>query len=167
MVLLPNNGNIVMTAQQAAELSKIPARVVVTRTIPQGIAAAIAFNYAGELDANAASMAAAAARVGTGEVTTSTRNVTINDVTVQNGQIIGLVNDKLAVAGSTVEDTTLALLAKMNAGSQELISLYYGCGMDLPEAERIASSVRAAYPEQQTDLLFGGQPHYFIVIGVE
>ena len=74
---------------------------------------------------------------------------------------------KLSVAGNTVEDTTLALLSKMNAGSQELISLYYGCGMDLPEAERIAGAVRAAYPDQQTDLLFGGQPHYFIVIGVE
>jgi hypothetical protein len=167
VLLLPNNGNIVMTAQQAAELSKIPTRVVVTKTIPQGIAAAIGFNYVVSLDENLAAMSAAAGRVTTGEITTSTRNVTINDVTVTNGQTIGLVNDKLAVAGDAVLDTTLALLEKVNASEHELITFYYGAGLTEAEALPMVEAVRERYSAQQVDIFFGGQPHYFFVIGVE
>ncbi len=167
VLLLPNNGNIVMTAQQAAELSKVPARVVMTKTIPQGIAAALGFNYTAGLDDNFAAMTASAARVTTGEITVSTRNATINEVSVTNGQTIGLINDKLAVAGSGVLDTTLALLAKADAGAHELITLYYGNGLGEAEAESMAAQIREAYPEQQVDLIRGDQPHYFFVIGVE
>jgi uncharacterized protein len=167
VILLPNNGNIVMTAQQAAELSKTPAKVVITKTIPQGIAAAIGFNYTASLDDNTEAMSAAAGRVITGEITTSTRNVTINDVTVKNGQSIGLVNDKLAVAGDGVEDTRMKLLEKVDASSHELISLYYGNGMNEETAGALADKVRAALPGLQIDLFFGGQPHYDFVIGVE
>lgn len=167
VILLPNNGNIVMTAQQAAELSKTPARVVVTKTLPQGIAAAIGFNLTATLEENAASMSNAAAQVITGEITTSTRNVTINDVTVQNGQTIGLINDKLAVAGDDVLGTTLALLQKTSAEGHELITLYYGNGLSEGEANTMAEQIRMAYPSQQIDVYYGGQPHYFFVIGVE
>jgi DAK2 domain fusion protein YloV len=167
VLLLPNNGNIVMTAQQASELSKIPARVIVTKTIPQGIAAAIGFNYANSADANFDAMSAAAQLVTTGEITTSTRNVTINDVTVQSGQTIGLINDKLAVAGSDVRDATLALLAKASAADKELITMYFGNGMSPQEAEAHVEHIRAAYPGQQIDLFPGGQPHYYFVIGIE
>jgi uncharacterized protein len=167
VLLLPNNGNIVMTAQQAAELSKIPARVVTTKTIPQGIAAALGFNYTASVEDNFDAMSASAARVTTGEITISTRNVTINEVTVTNGQTIGLINDKLAVAGSNVIETTLALLAKTDAGAHELITLYYGNGLSESDAEAYAAKIREAYPGQQVDLFRGDQPHYFFVIGVE
>jgi uncharacterized protein len=167
VLLLPNNGNIVMTAQQAADLSKIPARVVVTKTLPQGIAAAIGFNYTNTADANYDAMSASAQQVTTGEITISTRNVTINDVTVQNGQTIGLINDKLAVAGPDVLETTLALLAKAGAADKELITLYFGNGMTETEAEAHVAKIREAYPNQQIDLFPGGQPHYFFVIGIE
>jgi hypothetical protein len=167
VLLLPNNGNIVMTAQQAAQLSKIPAKVVVTKTIPQGIAAAIGFNFTIGLDENFDAMSEAAKRVTTGEITTSTRNVTINDVTVRNGQIIGLINDKLAVADENVLDATIALLEKSDAASSELVTMYYGCGLTEADAEPIAEAVRDRFPSQQVDVYFGGQPHYFFVIGVE
>jgi uncharacterized protein len=167
VLLLPNNGNIVMTAQQAADLSKIPARVVVTKTLPQGIAAAIGFNYTNTVDANFDAMSSAAQQVTTGEITISTRNVTINDVTVQNGQTIGLINDKLAVAGSDVLDATLALLAKAGAADKELITLYFGNGMSEVDAEAHTAKIRETYPNQQIDLFPGGQPHYYFVIGIE
>jgi uncharacterized protein len=105
--------------------------------------------------------------VTTGEITISTRNVTINDVTVQNGQTIGLINDKLAVAGPDVLETTLALLAKAGAADKELITLYFGNGMTETEAEMHVAKIREAYPNQQIDLFPGGQPHYFFVIGIE
>lgn len=167
VILLPNNGNIVMTAQQAAQLSKVPARVVVTKTLPQGIAAAVGFNFSADLDANAESMTAAAGRVTTGEITTSTRTVTINGVSVRSGQTIGLVNDKLAVAGDSVLDTTLALLKAVDAQAHELITLYYGNGLSEADAQAMTDAVRAAYPDQAIELVFGGQPHYSFVIGIE
>ena len=167
VILLPNNGNIVMTAQQAAELSPVPAKVVPTKTLPQGIAAAIGFNAGNSLDDNEANMGEAARRVTTGEITMSTRNVTINEVAVRNGQVIGLINDKLAVAGEAVLDTLLALLQKTSAAEHELITLYYGNGMTAAEAEQVAGQVRAAYPDQQVDVYAGDQPHYWFVIGIE
>jgi DAK2 domain fusion protein YloV len=167
VVLLPNNGNIVMTAQQAASLSKIPTRVVATKTLPQGIAAAIGFNFTADLESNVSAMTAAAGRITTGEITTSTRTVNINGVAVRNGQTIGLINDKLAVAGDSVADATMALLTAARAGESELITLYYGNGMSESDAEGIADAVRSAYPDQSIEVAFGGQPHYFFVIGIE
>jgi len=167
VVLLPNNGNIVMTAKQAAEMSDVPASVVPTKTIPQGIAAAISFNFAASSSDNADGMLSAAQRVITGEITTSTRNVTINDVSVRDGQIIGLINDKLAVAGEGVEDTLMALLDKAAAADYELITLYYGNGLAEADASTIAEHVRGAYAALQVDLIPGNQPHYFFVVGIE
>lgn len=166
-VLLPNNGNIVMTAQQAAQLSERPASVVPTKTIPQGIAAAIAFHFDGDAERNVAKMNGAAQHVTTGEITISTRNVTLNGVTVRDGQTIGLINDKLAVAGEMPQDTLLLTLAAAKADEHELITLYYGNGVLAQEAEQVAEVVRAAYPNQQVDLYMGGQPHYFYIVGIE
>ena len=167
VILLPNNGNIVMTAQQAAELSPVPTQVVPTKTIPQGIAAAISFNATGSLDENSSNMVESLSRVTTGEITISTRNVTINGVSVRDGQVIGLINDKLAVAGEAVPDTLLALLDKTNAASHELITLYYGNGLTTADANVVATQVRAMYPNQQVDVYAGDQPHYWFVIGIE
>ncbi len=141
--------------------------MVPTKTLPQGIAAAIAFNFTGSLEDNAKGMTESATRVTTGEITVSTRNVTINDVTVRDGQIIGLINDKLAVAGEGIADTLLALLAKADAASQELITLYYGNGLAEADASAMAERVRSAYAAQQVDLIPGNQPHYFFVVGIE
>ena len=166
-VLLPNNGNIVMTAQQAAQLSELPATVVPTKTIPQGIAAAIAFNFGGDAESNINTMNAAAKNVITGEVTLSTRNVTLNGVTVREGQTIGLINDKLAVAGESPLDTLLATLDNAGAATHELITLYYGNNVTQDEAQQVLEQVRAAYPNQQVDLYMGGQPHYYYIAGIE
>lgn len=167
VILLPNNGNIVMTARQAAEMSDVPAKVVNTRTIPQGIAAAIAFNFTLGAEQNHAAMSDAAQRVTTGEITTSTRNVTISDLSVREGQIIGLVDDALAVAGADIHDTLLALLERARVGERELITLYYGNGLTADDAEAAAQLVRDAYPAQQVDVYAGEQPHYYFLVGIE
>lgn len=167
VIVLPNNGNIVMTAQQAVQLSALPAYVVPTKTLPQGVAAAISFNPSSTAEENVEYMRQAALRVTTGEITTATRDVTLNGVAVRSGQVIGLIDDVLRVAGETPEETLLALLAEADAGARELITLYYGNGMSPAEAERIAERVRESYPELQVDLVAGGQPHYFFVVGVE
>lgn len=167
VIVLPNNGNIIMTAQQAAEISAITAHVVATRTLAQGIAAAIAFNQGASADDNVAAMTAAARQVITGEITTSTRNVTIDGVSVRSGQIIGLIDDKLAVAGEDIASTLLALLDKANSGDRELVTLYYGNGLTEAEAAAVADAVRRAYPSLQVDLIPGEQPHYYFIVGIE
>lgn len=167
VILLPNNGNIVLTARQAAEMSEIPAKVVPTKTLPQGISAAISFNFSGSVDENAQFMQEAMQRVITGEITTATRNVTLNGVTVNDGQTIGLINDQLAVAGDDVETTLLALLDKAGAGTHELITLYFGNGMSEADAGAIAERVRDTYAGQQVDMIPGNQPHYYFVVSIE
>jgi dihydroxyacetone kinase-like predicted kinase len=167
VLLLPNNGNIVMAANHAAELAEFPVKVVPTRTIPQGIGAALSFNFEKDLAHNAEAMLAAARRIVTGEITTSTRTVTVNGVSVADGQVIGLIDDKLAVAGADVRSTTLALLEKAEARKHELITLYFGNGMGETEAGAIADQVRAAFPDQIVELFAGRQPHYDFVIGIE
>lgn len=167
VLLLPNNGNIVMTANHAAELAAFPVRVVPTRTIPQGIGAALAFNFQRDVVANAEAMLAASRRIVTGEITTSTRTVTVNGVSVLDGQIIGLIDDKLAVAGADVAATLLLLLERASAGAHELVTLYFGNGMTEAQASVIAGQVRAAYPAQLIVVLPGNQPHYYFVVGIE
>ncbi|GIV84060.1 MAG: dihydroxyacetone kinase [Candidatus Roseilinea sp.] len=167
VILLPNNGNVIMTAQQAAEISETPACVVATRTLAQGIAAAIAFNPDASAEENAAAMRAAAQRVTTGEITVATRDATINGVRVRAGQVIGLIDDQLAVADDGIPATLLALLEKANARERELITLFYGNGLTEAEATPIAEAVRQAYPSQQVELVAGGQPHYYFIVSIE
>ncbi len=167
VILLPNNGDTVMTAQQAAEISEIPAYVVATRTLAQGIAAAVAFNPNIQAEENVAAMSEAARRVTTCEITTSTRDATINGVRVRAGQIIGLIDDRLAVADDGIAPTLLALLERANADECELITLFYGNGLSEAEASSIAETVRQAYPSLQVELIAGDQPHYYFIAGIE
>lgn len=167
VILMPNNGNIIMTAQQAAQLSPIPCEVIPTRTIPQGIASAIAFNFEQDMHGNLEAMNQAMQQVVTGEVTTATRTVTVNGVSARHGQVIGLIDDKLALAGDNVADTVIRLLHLVPAYEHELITLYYGNNMAKQEAEEIAKLVRENFPSQVVDLYEGRQAHYFFLIGIE
>ncbi len=166
-ILLPNNGNILMTAQQAAALSEAQVYVVPTRTIAQGIAAAIAFNPEASAAENAEGMREAAQRVLTGEITVSTRDATIDGLTIRAGQIIGLLDDKLVVAADAIADALRSLLRCAAADQYELITLFYGNGLSQADAEAIAEVVRQDYPAQQVELIAGDQPHYYFVISIE
>ncbi len=167
VLLLPNNSNILMAAEQAAQMTECATWVVPTRTLPQGVAAAITFR--GDLDAqaNVNAMTQALDDVVTVEVTTSTRDVTLNNVQVRNGQIIGLVNDRLEVAGDDLADVLLQTLEVAGAANRELISIYYGNGLSAEDAEAVAARIRERFTAQQVDLVPGDQPHYFFVVGIE
>jgi uncharacterized protein len=167
VILLPNNSNIIMTAQQASQLSDIPTEVIPTRTIPQGIAAAIAFNFERDVPSNLTAMNAAAQRVITGEITTATRTATVNGVSARSGQVIGLIDDKLVLAGEQIGNTVIKLLELVPADEHELITLYYGNNLPQQEAEQIVQRVRERYPSHVVDLYEGQQAHYHFVIGIE
>ena len=166
-ILLPNNSNVMMAARQAAEISKKQVLVVPSKTIPQGIAAMLAFNDQRDLESNARAMEAATHHVKTGEITTATRAIELNDVKVEEGHIIGLLNDELTAANETIEETLWTLLDQMDAVQLEIITLYFGNGITLPEAEALGALAHEKYPQLEVEIIEGGQPHYYYIISAE
>lgn len=166
-LLLPNNSNVILAARQAAELTKKQVRVVPTKTIPQGIAAMLAFNEQRDLETNAQIMEAAARHVQTGEVTTATRSVEFNGLKVEQGQVIGLLNDELATANATVAEAVWSLLDRMGAANLEIVTLYFGNGLTADAAEILANAIRNRYSHLEVEVVEGGQPHYDYIISAE
>jgi len=167
IIILPNNKNIVMAANQAKEVTVKQVAVVPSKTIPQGLAAMLSLHPDGELDAVAEKMSKALAHVRTGEITTATRSVEIDGVKVESGQVIALLDGKLVVSAGSVEEGCLGLLEKAVAEEQELITLFYGQDMSHVEANRIADVIRQKYPGQEVEVQEGGQPHYQFIVSVE
>ncbi len=167
VIVLPNNVNVIMAARQAGELSQKEVAVVPTQTIPQGISAILAFNYQADLETNAQMMEQAAHSVQTAEITTATRDAQINGVTVEGGKIIGLLDGELTTSGSILEEVVQEMLRQMAADEHEIITIYYGEGIAGTGAERLADEIRASYPDQEVELVDGGQPHYHYILSVE
>ncbi len=167
VIVLPNNGNIIMTAQQARELSQKKVVVVPTKTIPQGVSAVLAFNYQADLETNAQMMQRATHGVQTAEITTATRAAQINGVSVEEGELIGLLNGALTASGNTLEEVVREMLRQMKADEHEIITIYCGEGIAGTEPERLADEIRASYPDQEVELVDGGQPHYHYILSAE
>lgn len=168
-ILLPNNKNIILAAQQAADMLAGKKRVTVipSRTIPQGIAALFQHNPDGKMDDVRAAMEKALGDIESGEVTTATRTVELNGVSVKTGQIIGIHNGALKVAGDDLEHTVLRLLELMGAAGREIITLYYGAEVTPPQADATVESIRATYPRATVEVHRGGQPHYHYILSAE
>ncbi len=166
-ILLPNNSNVVMAAQQAAEICKKQVVVVPSKTIPQGIAAMLAFNDQRDLEANKRAMEAATHHVKTGEITTATRAIEYNGVKVEEGHIIGLLNDELTAANETIEETLWTLLDQMETADLEIVTLYFGNGVTQFQAEQLGALVCEKYPQLEVEIVEGGQPHYYYIISAE
>jgi len=167
IIILPNNKNIVMAANQAKDVTVKQVAVVPSRTVPQGLAAMLSLQPDGEVDSVAEKMIKALSTVKTGEITVAVRNVEIDGVNVKEGQVIALLDGKLVVSAGSVEEGVLGLLEKADAGELELITLYYGEHMPRSEANRIADVVREKYSSQEVEVQEGGQPHYQFIISVE
>ncbi len=167
VIILPNNRNIIMAANQAKDVTVKNVAVVPSRTVPQGLAAMLVHNPDGDVASIAEKMTKSLASVKTGEVTTATRSVEIDGVKVKEGQVIALLDGKLVVSAKSVEEGLLELLKKVKAEEHELITLFYGEDMSQNEANRIVDVVRAAYPSQEIELQDGGQPHYQFIVSVE
>jgi DAK2 domain fusion protein YloV len=167
IIILPNNKNIVLAANQAKEVTTKKVRVVPSKNVPQGLAAMLHLNPDGELDAVAEKMGRAMESVNTGEVTIATRSVEIDGVDVTEGQVIALLNGKLAVSSDSLEKACLELLEKANSANFELITMFYGEEMKHTEANRIADLIRTKYPSQEIEVQEGGQPHYQFIFSIE
>jgi DAK2 domain fusion protein YloV len=167
VIILPNNKNIVMAANQAKDVTVKNVQVVPSRNIPQGLSAMLALNPDGDVEAVAEKMNKSLALVKCGEITVATRSVEIDSVNVEQGQVIALLDGKLVCSAKSVEESCLCMLGKAKADAHELITLFYGEDLSATEANRIADKVREAYPGQEIEVQDGGQPHYQFIISVE
>lgn len=167
VIILPNNKNIVLAANQAKEVTTKSVYVVPSKTIPQGLAAMLQLDPAGDLEKVVEKMNKALESVVTGEITVATRSVEIDGVTVKDGQVIALLNGKLAVSSDSLEHACLEFMEKAQAAERELITLFYGEEMPHTEANRIADLIRQHYSEQEVEVQEGGQPHYQFIISIE
>jgi hypothetical protein len=167
VIILPNNKNIILAAQQAREVTVKKVHVIPSRNVPQGLAAMLHLDPDGDLEAIAGRMEKSLENVVTGEITIATRTVEIDGVNVKDGQVIGLLNGKLAVSSDSLEHAVLEFLEKASAADYELITLFYGEEMKHAEANRIADLIREKYADQEIEVQEGGQPHYQFIISIE
>jgi DAK2 domain fusion protein YloV len=167
VIILPNNKNIVMAANQAKEVTVKSVQVVPTRTVPQGLAAMLSFDPDGDVESVAAKMNRAMNNVKTGEITVATRSVEIDGVIVRDGQVIALLDGKLVASADTVEHGLFELLEKAEAGEHEIVTLFFGEDMTHAEANRIADAVREKYSNLEVEVQEGGQPHYQFILSIE
>lgn len=167
IIILPNNKNIIMAAKAAVELTVKRAAVIPSRSVPQGLAAIMRLIPDGDFDSVIADMTTALDDVETGEITFATRSVEIDGVVVQEGEFIALLNDKLVIAASSLEEACLGLLKIAHANHFELITLFYGADVPKKEVFRIADKIRSTYSEQEIEVQEGRQPHYHFIISVE
>lgn len=167
VVILPNNKNIILAAEAARDLSPKNVAVVPTKTAPQGLSAMLVLNPDSELEETVAAMTDALEDVSTGEITRATRTVTLDDVEVTEGEYIGLVDGRLCSSGSELTAVLDAVLKAMEMEDRELLSLYYGQDISETEASDLASQIEAQYEDVEIELLSGGQPYYFYILGAE
>ena len=167
VVVLPNDKNIIMAAEQATELTSKRVQVVRTRSIPQGIAALLALNQDADLDDNARAMEEARKGVHTVEVCRAVRSTSLRGVKVEKGQIIAVVDDELKLAAGSAEEAVVRTLEGLATEETSLITLYYGEDSGQSQAEALADELRERHPGHEVEVVFGGQPHYNYIVSLE
>lgn len=167
VILLPNNKNVLMVAEQAVELTGRQVRVVPTHTVPQGIAALLALNYQADLDENVETMTQAMHDIQTGEVTRAVRSARIGEMEVEEGEVIGLLNGELVATENHIDDMVLEMLDRMNVNECEIITIFHGEDVSREQAETLSEHIQGIYPDQDVEVVSGGQPYYHYILSAE
>lgn len=168
VLLLPNDSDAFMSAEQAARGSDGRIVVVPTRSVAQGLSAAMAFNSTDDVQQAHAAMEAAMAGVRCVEVTRAARTTQIDGHTVQEGQAIALVDGRMIAGGDTLDDALIiGLSAAMQELPGELVTVYLGSSAPIGADETISERIREAFPAITVEVIDGGQPHYPYIAGVE
>ncbi len=166
--VLPNNKNIILAANQAKDIIEDKTIIVVpTKTIPQGITAMISFSPDMNPEENLEAMKDASQCVRTGEITYAVRNTTIDGHAIEKDDIMALGDDGLLAVAKEKDQAVLEALKAMVNDESEIITIYYGQDIPEEEAEALATRVRKAYPQVETELQYGGQPIYYYFLSVE
>ncbi|OFT01544.1 hypothetical protein HMPREF3106_03130 [Granulicatella sp. HMSC31F03] len=168
VIVLPNNKNIQMAANQAAEVSEDAAvAVVATRTISEGLASLLAFNPEASLEDNQAAMSEQMALVSSGQITNAVRDTNIDGVEIKKDDFMGIVDGKILVSIADRKEATLATIDKMIDDDSEILTIIYGEDADASEVEEITEAVEAKYPDVEVEVHEGNQPVYTYLLSVE
>lgn len=167
IILLPNNGNIIMAAEQARSLCEKPVEIVPTRSVMQAISALIAFRDEGELKVVADAMSREMGNVKYSEVTLAVRDSSSNGLEIKEGDAIAIINGKISLKSSSIDEAVMDSLEKMQASDTELITLFYGLDVSEKNALQLKALIMADYPDSEVEMHFGGQPHYHYLLSVE
>ncbi len=167
IILLPNNKNIIPTASQLESLTVKKVKVIPTKTIPQGIAALLAFNYDLSLEDTVRGMEETITTVRTVEITKAVRKTQLNGLKIKKGQLIAILNDEELIAkGNKMPDLIFEALVRADIEGAEMVTIYYGAESKTTEAEEIAQDIRNRY-QTEVEVVHGGQPHYNYIISLE
>jgi DAK2 domain fusion protein YloV len=165
VVVLPNNGNVIMSAEQAAEHAPKDVRVVPTRSLQAGLAALVAFDPARAAAENAEAMREAVEAVATGAVTIASRDVQLNGVSVRSGAWLGLAEGEPVAGGDTFTEVAEAVLERLLGEPRDVLTLL--TGEDPPALEPLLDGIRTRHPELELEVHEGGQPHYPLLLAAE
>ena len=165
--VFPNNKNIILAAEQARSLVENKLlHVIPTKNIPQGFAAALAFNPEISVNENKTNMIHALDTVTVGQVTYAVRNTSVNGFDIKVGDVIGLDNKKIIATGNDVGLVTIDLIEKLRS-DEEIITIYYGQDVKEKDAEIVRQIIQDKYPNCSVELYYGGQPIYYYYIALE
>lgn len=166
--IFPNNGNIILAAEQAKSLTKDKEIVVVpTKTVPQGITAIINYVSDRSSEDNLNTMIEEIANVKTGQVTYAVRNTVMDGVEIKENDIMGLDGKTILSVGNSISDVTIELAKKLIDEDSELVSLYYGEDVSSEDAQAVADAISKENPDIDVEVNSGGQPIYYYLLSVE
>ncbi|WP_042332660.1 DAK2 domain-containing protein [Desulfosporosinus orientis] len=166
--ILPNNGNIVMAARQVKDVVQdCQVHVIPSKSIPQGIAALLSFNSEGDADTNIKNMERGMSSVGSGEVTYAVRDSQYGDLTISQGDILGLIEDVIVTTGKLLFEVAQSTLEKMEWKTHDLVSIFYGEETKPEEVERLQDWLQEENPSIEVEVHPGRQPLYYYIFGVE
>ena len=165
--VFPNNGNVILAAQQAAELAEKEVHIIPTKNVAMGIAAAVAFQPDASAEDNAVAMEEAAQHVRTATVTFAVRDSEYNGVKIHEGDVIGMYNGQIEYAGSSVHDVVMEMMPAIVTEDDELITVYFGAETTEEDAQQVTEEIAEAYPDCDVECHRGGQPLYYYLISVE
>nr|WP_222618982.1 DAK2 domain-containing protein [Ornithinibacillus hominis] len=167
VIVLPNNKNIVMAAEQAAELSEVNAAVVATKTIPQGISALLAFHPEENLDANKANMLEASSHVKTGQITYAVRDTQIDGISIENGNFMGIAEGKIVTTDKDRLEAVKQLFQELITEDDEILTILSGEDVSEEEVNELVSYVEENYEDVEIEVHNGNQPIYSYIFSVE
>ncbi|MGT2910298.1 DAK2 domain-containing protein [Streptococcus cameli] len=167
IIILPNNKNIFMAAQSAAEVAEVAVKVIETRTVPQGLTSLLAFDASVDIEANFEAMTASLADVKSGSVTTAVRDTTIDGLEIHENDNLGMVDGKIVVSNPDMMATLEATFNKMLDEDSEIVTIYVGEDGDEALAQELAQNLEEKFEDIEVDIHLGNQPVYPYLFSVE
>jgi len=167
VIILPNNENIIMAAQEAKKMSDKKVEVIPTKNVPQGLVACLCLNPEGNFDEIVAEMNDAIHEVDVGEITTATRSIEINGIKVKEGEVIALLNGELVDSSDSLVTSCKNLLRKARTKERERITIFYGQNATPKQVDEIVELIHSEYPNHEVEVHEGGQPYYQLILSIE